>query len=153
MHQQWNEGYDMEIKLASTSGELAAAMQIRRIVFIEEQHVPIEREQDGKDEEAKHVLVVADTNSIATARIRFIDKNKTTIKLERMAVLKEARGKGIGKQIIEFVNQFAKDNKIKEIVTHSQWQVIPFYTKSGYGQRGHPFYDAGIAHIEMFKTI
>ncbi|MDO8554158.1 MAG: GNAT family N-acetyltransferase [Candidatus Micrarchaeota archaeon] len=142
---------ELQIKIVETLEELKQAMEIRRKVFIEEQHVPEAREQDGKDAEAKHILVVADGKLVATARVRMI--NRTTAKLERMAVIKEYRGKGIGKKITEFIDVFAKDNKIKEIVTHSQWQVIPFYKKSGYEQRGHPFYDAGIGHMEMFKKV
>ena len=143
-----------KIQIASTPEELAAAMQIRRQVFIEEQHVPESREQDGKDNESKHVIVTADNKPIGTARIRVIENNKITkIKIERMAVIKEYRSKGIGKQIIQFIETYAKSTKAKELIAHSQWQAISFYKNSGYKERGEPFYDAGIGHIEMFKRI
>ena len=44
---------------------------------------------------------------VATARIRPI--NETTVKIERVAVIKSHRGQGIGRMLMQAVESLAKD--------------------------------------------
>ena len=142
-----------EIKIVDDDNELREALEIRRIVFIEEQGVSEQRELDEYDKEATHVILKINENAVGTARFRFIDKEKQKIKIERMAILKEFRGKGFGEEIMIFIEQCARIRNIKELVTHSQWHARGFYEKVGFKQHGKKFMDADIGHIEMTKEL
>lgn len=66
---------------------------IRKKVFVEEQGVPEESEIDEYESESIHLIGYDNEQPVATARIRPI--NETTVKIERVAVIKSHRGQGI----------------------------------------------------------
>jgi predicted GNAT family N-acyltransferase len=134
------------LKITSPN-ELKAALEIRTRVFVEEQQVPAELEYDEHDSECTHYLATWDKTNVGTARWRHTDKG---IKLERFAVLKQFRNKGIGKAL---VNEVLKDlsNEHKTIYLNAQVQVIPFYEKLGFSTLGDFFEEAGIQHKVMVK--
>ena len=75
------------------------AFEIRDLVFCEEQKVSKEIEFDGLDQFCNHYLAKINELPIGTARVRELKKG--TFKIERMAVLKRHRKKGVGKAIIK----------------------------------------------------
>ncbi|MCD6318277.1 GNAT family N-acetyltransferase [Candidatus Aerophobetes bacterium] len=101
---------------------------------------------DGLENEAKHVIVKYRGKTIGCARVRFLE-NKA--KLERIALLEDYRGKGFGREIMNYLIRYCKRKKVEEIFLHSQSYVKKFYEKCGFKPRGKPFLEAGIKHIEM----
>jgi predicted GNAT family N-acyltransferase len=141
----------VEIKLARDIADILDAFEIRRVVFIEEQNVPEARERDDYDKEALHILAQINGQPVATARLRWIGKQK--MKVERMAILKPHRKKGLGKEILQFMLAYAQSHGVKEVVLHSQWHARGFYAQLGFKSRGKIFMDAGIRHIEMVQRL
>ena len=93
-------------------------------------------------------MVVKDGEEvIGTARVRLLADNKG--KIERMAVLKPFRQKGIGKSIVTFLNEELKSREVKYVFLHAQHQVIHFYKSCGFHEVNLPFYEAGIRHVKM----
>lgn len=128
------------------------AYNIRDEVFIKEQKVPKEEELDGLDPACIHFLGLYENTPVATARVRYIDKD--TWKVERMAVIKEHRGKGFGKEIMENIENEAKKKKISKLILNSQKKAIEFYKSLGYKSLSEEyFYEAGIPHIKMQKIL
>lgn len=125
--------------------EMKEAMAIRTKVFVEEQQVPPEMEYDEHESESTHYLATLQGTAIGTARWRHTSKG---VKLERFAVLKPHRGKGVGKILVEQVLQDL-ENESKTIYLHAQVQVIPFYEKLGFETKGDYFEEAGIQHKVM----
>jgi predicted GNAT family N-acyltransferase len=141
-----------EIKIAETRAEIAEAMGIRREVFIQGQGVPENFDQDGLDNECKHVLLKIDGEPIATARLRPLGDGR--MKIERMAVKESFRSKGYGRKILEFIEGYARGQGIKELVLSSRWHARGFYMRAGFIESGKPFNDGiGEKHIEMRKLI
>ena len=140
----------LKIKLVNTKKELEQVLRIREIVFIKDQRVAKSRERDSFDDDAKHVIVTYNAKPIGCARMRFVH-NKA--KLERIALLKEYRGKGFGKQIMEYLIKYCKRKNPQEIVMYAQYYLKNFYNKCGFKERGRIFMDVGIRHIEMFMTL
>lgn len=130
---------------------LKKAFKIRRSVFIEEQGISESLEMDGNDSSALHMLAKKNGRAVGTARIRFTaDKGA---KLERMAVLKQLRGTGIGKGIIAFFERECTKRGIEHITLNAQYSVIGFYKACGFRETGLPFLEAGIKHIRMDKKL
>ena len=138
---------NMKIRLAKNKKELEDIFRIREIVFIKGQRVPRKRERDEFDKSAKHVIVFYNKKPIGCARVRFVHKKA---KLERIALLKEYRNKGLGKMIMDYLINYCRKKKSKEIVLNSQYYIKDFYRKCGFKTRGKIFMDAGIKHIEMY---
>jgi len=139
----------LDIQMAKTKKELDQAIAIRKKVFIEEQNVPIDIEIDGLDDEAEHVIAYVGEEPIGCARIRF----NTYAKLERIAVMKDHRGKGFGRKITEFLIDYCKQKNVDEIRLHAQMYTADFYKKLGFLERGKTFFEADIEHIEMYMNI
>jgi len=117
---------------------------VRRIVFIEEQHVPEALELDELDPVCHHVLIAdADNQPIATGRI------SPDGRIGRMAVLKECRGQGIGSALLTALLEYARQEHYAGVYLHAQLTAIPFYEKHGFMVTGEQFMDAGIPHRNM----
>ena len=120
------------------------AHKIRHEVFVIGQNCPEELEWEF-EEESTHFLLIEDNIPIATARHRKTDNG---FKLERFAVLSQARGKGIGMLILKAILEDIKESKSLKYM-HAQEQVIPFYEKVGFEKSGDLFEEAGIMHYKM----
>ncbi|GAB4329022.1 MAG: GNAT family N-acetyltransferase [Flammeovirgaceae bacterium] len=135
---------------------LQEAMKIRYKVFVEEQKVPAEEELDEFETSARHFLALEGSKPLGTARWRFTAKG---CKLERFAVLEEARGKGVGKAlvkaVVEDIEEVIKKEGKKEILMylHGQVTAVPLYEKFGFIPAGNPFDECGIMHYYMSKML
>jgi len=120
------------------------AHKIRYDVFVIGQNCPEELEWEF-EEESTHFLLIENDIPLATARHR---KTDSGFKLERFAVLSQARGKGFGMLILKAILDDIKEiNALKYM--HAQEQVTPFYEKVGFEKSGNIFEEAGIMHYKM----
>ncbi|MBP0021192.1 MAG: GNAT family N-acetyltransferase [Cyanobacteria bacterium SBLK] len=142
---------DIKIKLVSYSEEEENLRSIRKQVFQDEQNVPLDLEFDGQDETAEHFLVYWQGKAIGTARLRFLEEQ--TAKIERLAVLKEARGKNIATQLMEAVLDRAREKQAKQAIANAQTYIQRLYLKLGFEPMGEQFTEAGIPHIKMVKKF
>jgi len=138
-------------KLVTGDVELQEAFAVRRQVFVREQGISEDLVFDGHDREALHMVVKDGERIIGSARVQFLAGNQA--KLERMAVLKRYRRKGIGKEILLFLDAVWKDKQVQQVIIHAQLEVVPFYKLCGFDEFGSPFREAGIKHIKMRKQL
>lgn len=141
----------IKIAIASYAECLEPINAIRTKVFQEEQGINPELEFDGLDSAATHLLAYVDGHPVGTARIRSIDEK--TIKIERLAVLPEARRKGIGKQLTQKALDFAQEHHYQTVILNSQVYIKSLYEKLGFRQLGDVFDEAGIPHVKMIKEL
>jgi predicted GNAT family N-acyltransferase len=141
----------LSYKLVTSDRDLTGAFEVRREVFVEEQRISEEQVFDGHDREALHMVVKDGERVIGTARVRFLADNQA--KLERMAVLKPFRNKGIGRGIVSFLNEELKNRQLEQVLLHAQYEVVAFYKSCGFEESGLPFWEAGIKHIKMQKRL
>lgn len=134
-----------------TSGEegFDDVQRIRKTVFVDEQGVDKEDEYDRFDIYGAPALfaVLYDGDDYAgTARLII---NEEGYKIGRVAVLKKYRGKGYGDVLVRTLVAKAFSMGAKEVLVHSQLQVIPFYEKIGFVVCGEELIDSGILHKPM----
>ena len=138
---------NLDLKLTDYAAAKSAIQSIRQLVFQQEQNVDPDLDFDGLDDSATHILVYVDHQPVATARIRQLSDR--TLKLERMAVLADYRGKGIGQQMVQLAIAEGDRQQVPQIKLNAQTQAKAFYEKLGFSAHGEEFEDAGIPHIEM----
>jgi predicted GNAT family N-acyltransferase len=129
--------------------ELDSAFRIRSEVFVLEQKVNASDERDEHEASAFHFLAKSEGVPVGVARWRFTE---TGVKLERFAVLKEVRGKGIGQALVQAVlDDISKhpdsDHKIKYL--HAQLEAASLYEKFGFQKVGDIFEECNILHYKM----
>ena len=79
--------------------------------------------------------------------------NKTNIRLRQMAVVSGLQGKGIGRVIMNFAENVARDRGYKKLSMHARKSAIGFYQKLGYEIVGEEFEEVTIPNYEMQKTL
>ena len=122
--------------------------QVRESVFILEQHVPVELEWDGIDADCVHALAMSeDGQAIGTGRL-LQDGH-----IGRMAVLREWRNQGVGKQLMDFLMTEARNKHYPLLLLNSQVSAVAFYERFGFVTRGDEFDEAGIPHLEMVLEL
>lgn len=136
--------------IVETLADWETCYAIRKTVFVEEQAVPLELELDEYDDVATHFLLRDGDTPLATARL--LDKHGRA-KIGRVAVLKEARGRGLGLVLMRAVLEEARRQGFTEAVLDSQTYAIPFYERLEFVAEGEEFDDAGIPHFLMRRRL
>ncbi|TYT62025.1 GNAT family N-acetyltransferase [Natrialba swarupiae] len=139
----------VEIRLAENDRERADAFAVRHRVFVEEQGVDEDLEYDEHDAEATHFVAYDDGEPIGAARLRTLAGECG--KVERVAVVQSRRGEGIGRALMETLEDEAESRGLSSFILHSQTRVAEFYRRLGYERCGPEFEEAGIPHVEMQK--
>lgn len=122
--------------------------QIRQAVFVEEQNIPQEVEFDAQDSVASHVLAL-DSTGAALGCARLLDSGH----IGRVAVLEQARGKGLGKALMEATIDQALAKSLTKVFLHAQEEAQAFYKKLDFVLTGQRFTEAGIAHVSMERAL
>ena len=135
---------DIAVSIVSWSERQAEIISVRRAVFIEEQNVPESIELDGKDPDCRHVLACEKSGApVGTARLN------ASGRIGRMAVLREYRRLGVGREILRVIMDYGRANGITDFHVSSQVSAVGFYKKMGFVPFGEEFEEAGIMHIAM----
>lgn len=143
----------MTVEKVTTEEALKNAFNIRKIVFVEEQGVPLEDEFDQFDRldgPCNHILVYTDNEPVGTGRVRAVDG---VGKLERICILEPFRKLGLGKVIIHALEEIAKDMSLSNVKLHGQTHAEGFYAKLGYHTASDVFMEDGIPHLLMMKEL
>jgi len=136
-------------KVVTNLEDLIKVFVVRGIVFIEEQGVPYNIEHDVHDSTATHILGEKNGEPFGAGRIRAIGEYA---KLERIAIRKSYRGKGLGHKLTEFMITIAKEQGFKKLKLHAQSYLTDFYQKHGFEIVGDMFKEAGIDHYLMIRN-
>lgn len=124
--------------------------RIRVEVFVDEQKVPEEEELDGFEERSRHFIALYDGTPAGACRWRYTDGG---IKMERFAVAKEFRGKGIGSALVKYCLQDIEQqpaSKGKQRYLNAQISALFLYERFGFLKEGEPFDECGIMHYRMY---
>ncbi|MEN9919287.1 MAG: hypothetical protein RL662_1723 [Bacteroidota bacterium] len=88
---------------------------------------------------------------VACCVLTFIDA--TCCKLRQMAVVDDFQNQGVGKKLLLYAEDVAKQEGGKLMVLHARKSAVCFYQKSGYELVGEEFIEVGILHVKMKKDI
>jgi predicted GNAT family N-acyltransferase len=130
------------------------ASPIRRRVFIEEQGVPEHEEWDVDDAHALHAVVRNLAGfPMATGRLITQGEPQGQARIGRMAVLRSARGSGVGMQVLQGLLQAAREQGCTRVMLHAQCSAQAFYARSGFQPEGAVFDEVGIPHQTMSRAL
>ena len=88
--------------------------------------------------------------ALGTARLQI---KATMGKAQRVAVLKKARGLGVGRALMHALEDRARARGCHEMQLGAQVSAMPFYETIGYLAYGELYDDAGIDHRMMKKSL
>ncbi len=125
-------------------------LRLRIDVFVVEQHCPYP-ELDGADLGALHLLGRNDGAVMAYARL-LPPGTDGLPHVGRVVVAREARGKGVGSQLMQEVlaalrHQYGSARSALAAQAH----LVAFYQHIGYAPVGDPYPLDGIPHVDMVR--
>lgn len=144
------EKENIDISVIHDPRLIEQAMKVRLCVFVDEQKVPKELERDQYESVSVHFIAMTPTKEVvATLRLR---QTEAGSKIERLAVLKEFRGKNIGHKLMKAAEDYIIQNNLpRPIYLYAQTSVLNFYSVQGYKAEGEFFIQANIEHQKMVK--
>lgn len=140
---------EISVTVTKSKDQLNQIFAIREEVFVIEQEVDPSEEYDEFEESSRQFLAKVNGQNAGTARWRFTDKG---IKLERFAVLKAQRNKGVGQTLVRAViDDIASHSEStnKKLYLHAQLDAVPLYAKFGFQKVGDIFEECNIKHYKM----
>jgi predicted GNAT family N-acyltransferase len=106
----------------------------------------LEREKDN-------LLIAAYEDEKLMGCCMLVEENRQTVRLRQMAVVNDAQGKGIGKALMQFAENLARDRGYRKISMHARKHAAGFYEKMGYQVAGDEFEELTIPHYLMEKNL
>lgn len=109
-------------------------------------------ERDSNDENYYHVMAVINGNIAGVARLEFPDNGLA--QLRYMAVDDVYQGNGIGRKIVDHMEQYSKENNVHELFLNARENAVGFYEKLGYQitEKSYLLFDS-IQHYKMIKIL
>ena len=140
--------------VASVAGpaDWPGIVALRTRVFVDEQGVPPEVEQDVADATAVHG-VVRDAAGVVVATGRLLLRDDGTAAIGRMATDASARGRGYGAAVLDVLQDEARRRGAREVELHVQVTARAFYERAGYRAVGPEYVEAGIRHVTMRRAL
>ncbi len=105
------------------------------------------------NEEKENILIGAFEEEKMLGCCMLIPLDTKIVRLRQMAVLNNLQGKGIGRALIQFSENIARDNGFKKITMHARKPVTGFFEKLGYRISSDEFLEITIPHFEMEKML
>lgn len=137
----------MDIRPAHWQQYRTTLLDIRHEVFVHEQGVPLELEEDEQDADALHLLVDIDGHAAGCARL-LSDGH-----FGRVAVRARFRNQGVGARLLKAVEQLALQQGITTLRAAMQCNAAGFYLDHGFEASVGIFLDAGIPHVHIHKHL
>ena len=105
------------------------------------------------DTEKDNLLIAAYEDDQMLGCCMLVEENPKTVRLRQMAVINDLQGKGIGKALMNFAENLARDRGYQKITMHARKNSVGFYEKMGYKKSGHEFEEITIPHYKMEKKL
>lgn len=142
----------MIIKSPITQDEWESYYRLRFTILRAPWNQPLGSEVLADEMEAIHAVVVENDQIIGVARMHQSGENQGQVRC--VAVAAEAQGKGVGKAIMLYLEEKAKEMGMQEIVLEARENAVPFYKSMGYVIEKESYLLFGeIQHYRMKKGI
>jgi predicted GNAT family N-acyltransferase len=109
--------------------------------------------QDELDKEKHEILIGAFEEDQMLGCCMLVKESPGECRLRQMAVINTLRGKGVGKAMMIFAENIARDQGFKKMTMHARASALGFYEKLGYTTIGDEFEEITIPHYIMEKTL
>lgn len=105
------------------------------------------------EKEKDHLLIAAVDDGTMRGCCMLVKEGEQTVRLRQMAVTDDLQGKGIGRALMTFAENLARDHGFRKITMHARSNAVGFYEKLGYTKVGDEFEEVTIPHYVMEKKL
>ena len=105
------------------------------------------------EKESRHILIGAFEEDTILGCCMLIEENPSMLRLRQMAVYNEKQGKGLGRALMNFAENLARDRGYRSLSMHARVNSVGFYEKMGYKVVSDEFTEITIPHVVMEKGL
>ena len=105
------------------------------------------------EKEKEEVLIGAFEEEKMLGCCMLVREDDNNCRLRQMAVLNNLQGKGIGRALMHFAENIARDLGYRKIIMHARKTAVGFYEKLGYSVIGEEFLEVTLPHYVMEKKL
>ncbi|KIC96154.1 GNAT family N-acetyltransferase [Flavihumibacter solisilvae] len=109
--------------------------------------------QDELDREREEILIGAFEDEKMLGCCMLVKEDNSIVRLRQMAVSNNLQGKGIGRALMNFAENIARDRGFKKLTMHARKTAVGFYEHLGYEVCGEEFQEVTIPHFVMEKKL
>jgi predicted GNAT family N-acyltransferase len=133
------------------SAEYEQMVKLRDEILRKPLGLSFTREELEREKNNLHIVAYEDERMLGCCML--LEEDPETVRLRQMAVMNDLQGKGIGKALMQFAENLARDRGYKKITMHARKNALGFYEKMGYKTRGKEFEEITIPHYVMEKEL
>lgn len=142
----------MHITSPSTEDEFKQYYHLRWKLLRAPWNEPEGSEKDDDEDSSFHIMAVDGNRIIGVARMQNITPIQAQVRY--MAVDDDYQGRGVGRKIMHYIEDYARDHHIEEIFLHARENAVPFYNALGYQHVEKSYLLFGsIQHYKMNKVL
>ncbi len=108
-------------------------------------------EQLSAEKDEVHIIALSGDMVVGVLLLKIAGEN--LLKMRQVAVDTDCQQSGIGKLLVFFSEQYAKNNGFHTIELHARDAAKDFYLKQNYIVEGDVFTEVGIPHYKMKKKL
>ena len=105
------------------------------------------------EKEKDNMLIGAFEDDQMLGCCMIVENDPSKSQLRQVAVLNSLQGKGIGRALILFAENLARDHGYKIMSMDARKNTVPFFEKMGYKVTSDEFIKLTIPHYEMEKEL
>ncbi len=109
--------------------------------------------QEDLEQEKDNMFIGAFEEDRMLGCCMLVEEQPDIVRLRQMAVLNDLQGKGIGRALMNFAENLARDRGYKIVRMHARNNAVGFYEKVGYKVKGDQFIEITIPHFVMEKEL
>lgn len=133
------------------SKEYQKMVQLRKEIL--RKPLGLDLSQQELETEKDDILIGAFEDEKILGCCMLVKDDDKSVRLRQMAVLNNLQGKGIGRALMVFAENIARDRGYKKITMHARKTVSGFYERLGYKISSEEFKEVTIPHYVMEKNL
>jgi predicted GNAT family N-acyltransferase len=143
---------DIELKtVAHNSPEYEAEVTLRSAILRQPLGLSLSADELSEEADSHHIGCYAGGELVGCLVLKPIDARR--IQMRQVAVDEKARGRGIGRMMVEYSEDLARKLGFREMILHAREVVVPFYELLGYTRVGDRFIEVTIPHWVMVRVL
>lgn len=137
--------------IAYGSKEYEDTVDLRNEVFRKPWGLDIKNDDLSPDKNMDMYGAFLDDKLIAT--VFLTEDDEETARIKNVAIFKEYRGTGLGRYLMDFIENIARERGYTKAALMGRVSVEDFYKKLGYKSIGEPYDYKTIPHVDMIKDL
>ena len=141
-----------EIVLVEYNDKLySQVVALRQLILRDPVNRPYTEDDLEKDKHIVYFAYIDNNEILGVVGLEKLSSEKDQVR--QMAVHDKIQGKGVGRKLVEFLEDYARMLKLQEIDVESRYTVRGFYSRLGFNEYGTLFSKIDIPHINMKKLL